>query len=329
MSHERVAISAHRLTKKFGDFTAVDDVSFTVDQGEIFGFLGPNGAGKTTTIRMLLGLMRPTSGQATVLGYALPQQAKALHARTGYVSQVFTLYSDLTAVENIRFYGQAYGLSRRQLRHRRDEIIAMAGLTGREHELTANLSAGWRQRLALGCAILHDPELVFLDEPTAGVDPVSRREFWEYIYQLARQGTTIFVTTHYMDEAELCQRLAFINRGQIVAQGTPDDLKAHQMWGQVLEIDCEEPETAMQVLRTAQGAGQLEAHDLNFYGIQIHAVVPDAAAAREPIRTLLVDAGITVRHIDWIAASLEDVFIANMRGGPALSRSTEPKKPGF
>jgi ABC-2 type transport system ATP-binding protein len=202
------------------------------------------------------------------------------------------------------------------LRQRQEELIAMAGLGGREKELTANLSGGWRQRLALGCAIIHNPELVFLDEPTAGVDPVSRRAFWELIYSLARRGATIFVTTHYMDEAELCQRLAFINVGRLVAMGTPEELKAQQMQGQVLEIDCDQPETALKVLHTAETAGQLGVHDLAFYGARLHAVVPDAAAARGPVRRLLIEAGIRVHGVDWIASSLEDVFMASMRRAP-------------
>ena len=331
---ERVIV-VNDLTKEFPmgrgkrPLPAVDHISFDVHRGEIFGFLGPNGAGKTTTIRILLGLMRPTSGQATVLDYRVPQQAKELHTRTGYMSQVFTLYNDLTPVENMRFYGRVYGLSRRELKGRQANIIAMAGLAGRENERTVNLSGGWRQRLALGCAIIHAPELVFLDGPTAGVDPVSRRDFWELIYQLAKDGTTVFVTTHYMDEAELCQRLAFINRGQLVALGTPEEFKTHQMEGQVLEIDCDQPEAAMEVLRTAASQGHqslgdtrlieltsdhpLEMHDLSFYGAQIHAVVPDATSARFLIKKWLVEAGITVHTIDWIAPSLEDVFIAKMR----------------
>jgi len=311
-----------RIPRRRDALVAVDGISFDVQRGGIFGFLGPNGAGKTTTIRMLLGLMRPTSGQATVLGYQVPRQAKALHTRTGYMSQVFTLYDDLTPMENMRFYGRVYGLSRRALHRRQDEIVAMAGLAGREHELTANLSGGWRQRLALGCAIIHEPELVFLDEPTAGVDPVSRRDFWELIYQLADQGTTIFVTTHYMDEAELCQRLGFINRGELVGLGTPGEFKEQQMWGQVLEIDCDQPESAMQALRAATASDRFEVHDMAFYGAQIHVVVPDAAASRLFIGELLTNAGIVTHAIDWIAPSLEDVFIAKMRESPV-----SPKRP--
>lgn len=312
-------IIVDNLTKQFpvgrkqDAFTAVDRVSFEVQRGEIFGLLGPNGAGKTTIIRLLLGLMRPTRGQVTVLGYQLPGQAKMLHTRTGYMSQVFTLYNDLTATENTRFYGRAYGLAPDDLRRRQAEIMAMAGLAGHAHDLTANLSVGWRQRLALGCAIIHEPELVFLDEPTAGVDPISRRDFWELIYTLAQGGTTIFVTTHYMDEAEFCQRLGFIDRGRLVALGTPDELKAAQMSGQVLELDCDQPEVAMRLLRAAAAAGEIEAQDLAFYGAQLHLLVPDALAARAPIAALLADAGVTVARMDWIAPSLEDVFVAKIR----------------
>ena len=308
------AILVDHLTKRFGDFTAVDDVSFQVGRGEIFGFLGPNGAGKTTTIRMLLGLLVPTSGIARILGYDAARQAKEMQACVGYMSQVFTLYGDLTAAENLRFYGQAYGLSPQRLSRRRCEIIAMAGLEGRENELTRNLSGGWRQRLALGCAIIHEPQVVFFDEPTAGVDPVSRREFWELIYKLAAGGTTVFVTTHYMDEAEQCQRLAFISGGRIVAQGTPDALKASEMRGQVLEIDCSEPERALRALRQAQGKGAAAVGEVALYGNLIHAVVPDVQAARAELTRLLGAAGITVQGIEWVPPSLEDVFISAVRG---------------
>ncbi|MBS1253573.1 MAG: putative multidrug ABC transporter ATP-binding protein YbhF [Anaerolineales bacterium] len=313
------AIVVQDLTKTFeqnrgqGGFTAVDHISFEVQQGEIFGFLGPNGAGKTTTIRMLLGLMRPTAGDAIVLGHHLPDEAKAVHARSGYMSQLFTLYDDLTAAENIRFYGQAYGLGGSDLRRRQEDLIAMAGLSGRENELTAHLAGGWRQRLALGCAIVHDPELVFLDEPTAGVDPASRRAFWELIYALARQGTTVFVTTHYMDEAELCQRLAFIDRGRIVALGTPDELRVRHMRGDVLELSCAQPEAAMQVLQRARQAGRLEElHQLSFYGAQLHVVARDSSAVQGAIRRLLSHAGIQGVALDQIPPTLEDVFISTM-----------------
>jgi len=312
MSSEPV-IRVEHLSKRFGAFTAVDDVSFQVAAGEIYGFLGPNGAGKTTTIRILLGLLLPSGGSARVLGYDVTRQAKAMQERVGYMSQLFTLYDDLTAAENLRFYGQAYGLGRQKLRRRQKEIIAMAGLEGREDELTSHLSGGWRQRLALGCAIIHEPDLVFFDEPTAGVDPVSRREFWELIYALAGQGVTVFVTTHYMDEAEQCQRLAFISGGRIVAQGTPESLKAESMHGQVLEIDCPRPEVAMGALREARARGSLALGEVALYGSQIHVVVPDAEVARPPLEQLLRQAGAPARRIEWVPPSLEDVFIANVR----------------
>ena len=307
------AILAEDLVKRFGDFVAVDRVSFAVARGEIFGFLGPNGAGKTTTIRMLLGLLNPTSGRALVLGYDVSKQAKAMQARAGYMSQLFTLYPDLTAAENIDFYGQVYGLRRHDLLPRRAEILQMAGLADRGNQRTVSLSGGWKQRLALGCAIVHRPELVFLDEPTAGVDPVSRREFWELIYNLARGGTTVFVTTHYMDEAEHCQRVGFINAGRLVALGSPSELKATQMHGQVLEIACADAESAVRVLRAAVRAGRLALDEVALYGAQVHAVVANAEQARPAIAALLEEAGIVVQSIERIAPTLEDVFISDVK----------------
>ncbi len=308
-------IVVRNLTKTFGDFVAVDGISFHVNRGEVYGWLGPNGAGKTTTIRMLLGLLRPTFGEARVLGFDPATQAKAMQARVGYMSQLFTLYNDLTARENVRFYGQAYGLSRRKLREREAEILSMAGLTERANTLTANLSGGWKQRLALGCAIVHEPEVVFLDEPTAGVDPISRREFWDLIYGMAKQGVTALVTTHYMDEAELCQRVGFISRGRLIALDTPDHLKTTQMRGQVLEIDVDDPDRALHLLSVAQSRGRIPFDEIALYGAQIHAVVPDAEAFREEIRDMLSDAGICVYGIEWIAPTLEDVFISAVKPG--------------
>ena len=300
------------LTKWFDHFVAVDHVSFTVGRGEVYGWLGPNGAGKTTTIRMLLGLLRPTEGQAWVLGYDCSGQAKEMQTHVGYMSQLFTLYNDLTAAENIRFYGEAYGLDRRALRLRQDEIIAMAGLQGREHVLTAHLSGGWKQRLALGCAIVHNPEVLFLDEPTAGVDPISRRQFWELIYTMARQGVTVLVTTHYMDEAELCQRVGFIADGHLIALDTPQRLKELQMRGEVLEVACGDPAQAVSVL------GRLDLFDeVALYGAMIHIVAPGVEAHRAAIDTALRGAGIAVRAMNVIAPSLEDVFISCVRSSAA------------
>ncbi len=302
------AIEVTNLTKKFGDFTAVDGVTFNIKRGEIFGFLGPNGAGKTTTIRMLLGLLRPTSGQATVLGYDVAQQTEQIRARIGYMSQRFSLYNDLTVRENLDFYGRTYGVRGEQLQRRKAFVIEMAGLKDRERELTRNLSGGWKQRLALGAAILHEPDILFLDEPTAGVDPISRRAFWDLLYELAEGGTTIFVTTHYMDEAEHCQNLAFIHSGRIIAQGSPEEIKLEQMSGQVLEIDCDQPDIAIRVLRDM---GVFE--EVALYGALIHLIASDVTAYRADIEQRLATAGIQIWGIDVILPSLEDVFIAKVR----------------
>jgi len=306
-------VVAEGLTKRFGDYTAVDHVSFNIHPGEVFGWLGPNGAGKTTTIRMLLGLLKPSAGKVRVLGYDPVTQTKAMQAHVGYMSQLFTLYNDLTARENIRFYGRVYGLKRDELARREAEIIRMAGLEGRENTLTANLSGGWKQRLALGCAIVHNPKVIFLDEPTAGVDPISRREFWGLIYAMAKKGTTVLVTTHYMDEAELCQRVGFISRGRLVALGTPDELKQHYMRGNVLEINTPNPDQAVRVLKEAQLANKLPLEEVALYGAQIHVVVPDAKKFSQPVKKLLLEEGIDVESLEWIIPTLEDVFISTIR----------------
>jgi ABC-2 type transport system ATP-binding protein len=302
------AVQAVELTKQFGDFTAVDRVSFIVGRGLIFGFLGPNGAGKTTTIRMLLGLLRPTSGAATVLGLDIVRQTAEIKKRIGYMSQRFSLYDDLTVDENLNFYGRTYGVRGKRLRGRKAFVLQMAGLEGRERELTRNLSGGWKQRLALGTAIIHEPEMLFLDEPTAGVDPISRRAFWDLLYELAAGGTTIMVTTHYMDEAEHCQSLAFIQRGRIAAYGSPADIKETEMRGQVLEIDCDQPALAIPVLREM---GVFE--EVALYGALIHAVAPNVEVLKVQIGQRMTEVGVQVRTMDAIAPSLEDVFISSVR----------------
>jgi len=308
MSNNNHAVEATELTKKFGDFTAVDRVSFTIQRGEIFGFLGPNGAGKTTTIRMLLGLLRPTGGQAQVLGFDIVKQTDEVKKRIGYMSQRFSLYNDLTVEENLNFYGRTYGVKNQQLRERKAYILEMAGLEGRERELTKNLAGGWKQRLALGTAIIHEPEMVFLDEPTAGVDPISRRAFWDLLYELADGGTTIFVTTHYMDEAEHCQRLAFIHGGRIAARGSPGDIKENVMRGQVLEIDCDQPEAAILTLR------RLDLFDeVALYGALIHVIAENGESHKPTIIKTLRDEGIRVESVDLIAPSLEDVFVSALK----------------
>jgi ABC-2 type transport system ATP-binding protein len=312
----RPPIVVEHLTKKFGDFLAVDDVSFTVNAGEVFGWLGPNGAGKTTTIRMLLGLMHPTSGSTYVLGFDSVRQTKAMHAVVGYMSQQFTLYNDLTPAENIRFYGRVYGLNAQEVRMRMDEIIHMAGLEGREKSLTRSLSGGWKQRLALGCAIVHRPRVVFLDEPTAGVDPLSRREFWKLIYAMAKEGVTVLVTTHYMDEAELCQRVGFISQGRLVALDTPAQLKRFQMRGEVLEISTDHSEAVLRALKAAQRRGALALDEVALYGAQIHAVIlggDSAVQSVEAVRAILTAEGVAVRSIQRIAPTLEDVFISAVK----------------
>ena len=305
---DKIAVQVEGLTKKFGDFTAVDGVTFQVRRGEIFGFLGPNGAGKTTTIRMLLGLVKATAGTAHVLGHDIRADVRLMRARLGYMSQRFTLYTDLTVDENLTFYGRAYGVRNARLKRRKQAIVEMAGLVGRERTLTRDLAGGWKQRLSLGCAIIHEPELLFLDEPTAGVDPVSRRAFWDLLYQLAAGGTTIFVTTHYMDEAERCHRLAFIQRGRIVVLGSPTEIKDTVMRGQVLEIDCDDPPNALRALRGLDGLDEVA-----LYGALIHVVAEGVVARRQEIERVLANASIEVRTLDVIAPSLEDVFISSVR----------------
>ena len=308
MNDHELAVIVSDLVKRFGDFVAVDGIDFDVRRGEIFGFLGPNGSGKTTTIRMLLGLLKPTAGHARVLGFDIHREAGEIRKHIGYMSQRFSLYNDLTVVENLNFFGRTYGVRGKRLRQRKEFVLEMANLSGRERELTGTLSGGWKQRLALGTAILHEPAMLFLDEPTAGVDPLSRRAFWDLLYELADGGTTIMVTTHYMDEAEHCHRLAFIHRGRIVAGGTPDEIKVREMRGQVLEIDSDSPEEVIPLLRRT---GWFD--EVSLYGALVHAVGVDAERRIGETRQLLQETGIDVVTVDRIAPSLEDVFIASVR----------------
>jgi ABC-2 type transport system ATP-binding protein len=302
------AVRVHNLTKSFGDFMAVDHISFEVPRGQIFGFLGPNGAGKTTTIRMLLGLLKPTGGSATILDLDVVRQTEQVRRHIGYMSQKFSLYNDLTVEENLNFYGGVYGVANERLRRRKAYILKMAGLQGRERELTKNLSGGWKQRLALGIAIIHEPEVIFLDEPTAGVDPISRRAFWDLLYELADEGATIMVTTHYMDEAEQCQNLVFIQRGRRVALGSPAEIKTGEMRGQVLELACDAPERAIAALRALNLF-----EEVALYGALIHVVTTDPDHHQPLIAQTLADQGISVSTLERIAPSLEDVFIASVR----------------
>ncbi len=307
------AIAVTGLTRDFGSFRAVDHVTFTVPRGQIFGFLGPNGSGKTTTIRMLLGLLKPSDGQALVLGCDIATQSDQLRPRLGYMSQRFSLYDDLTVTENLRFYGRTYGLSGARLHGRIDFMLKMAGLDERPRERTRNLSGGWRQRLALGAAILHEPDLVFLDEPTAGVDPVSRRAFWDLLYEIAAQRVTIFVTTHYMDEAEHCEQLAFIHDGHLIARGSPDHIKDTMMAGQVLELSPDRPAAAMSALRTMQADPAYHIEEVALYGAQIHVVASDADALIPAIRDRFQADALNTGPMAVIAPTLEDVFISCIR----------------
>ena len=307
------AAIAQNLTKRFGDFTAVNDVSFEVQPGEIFGFLGPNGSGKTTTIRMLLGLMKPTSGSVRVLGMDVESDTANIRPRVGYMSQRFSLYNDLTVLQNLNFYGAAYGLKNAELQARIRDALSRAGLEGREGAKTRDLSGGWRQRLALGAAILHRPEVIFLDEPTAGVDPVSRRAFWDLLYKLIAEGITVFVTTHYMDEAEHCVRLAFIQRGRIIAYGSPNQIKSEIMRGQVLEIAPSDAVGAVKTLREAQASGTLPIEEVELYGSLVHVVARDMKKHKRAIKAVLDGAGIRAGVMSVIEPSLEDVFISAMK----------------
>jgi ABC-2 type transport system ATP-binding protein len=304
MADESIAIVTDALTKKFGDFVAVDGIDLSVRKGEIFGFLGPNGSGKTTVIRMLCGVIAPTSGSATVLGYDVVKQSVEVRKRIGYMSQKFSLFEDLTVDENLRFYSGVYGLTREEFAERRGYVLDMADLRGREDELTGNLSVGWKQRLALGAATIHDPELLFLDEPTSGVDPAARRQFWELLYDLADRGVTLFVTTHYMDEASHCHRLAFIFRGGIIAEGTPGHIKDSISRDTILEVDTDDPDLALATLEKTECVK--EAY-LN--GAFVHANVGLECDAEKVVRDALVAAGDTPRTVVPVEATLEDVFV--------------------
>ena len=301
------AVEVEDLTTRFGDFTAVDAVTFTVEPGEIFGFLGPNGAGKTTTIRMLSGLLRPTSGEACVAGLDVKAQAEAVKQQIGYMSQLFSLYGDLTVDENITFFAGLYGVRGERLEARRAWVLRMAGLEHHREQLTAELSLGWKQRLALGCAVLHEPPILFLDEPTSGVDPISRRNFWELIYSLADAGTTVLVSTHYMEEAEYCHRLALMNRGRLIALDTPANVR-RLMKEPLLEIVTADGPAVAQALQGTPGV--IEAA---LFGRAVHVAVEDAAAAAAGLPAFLAARGLPVDRIHAIEPSLEDVFVALVR----------------
>jgi ABC-2 type transport system ATP-binding protein len=298
------AISVRALTRRFGDFTAVDAVSFEVAEGEIFGFLGANGAGKSTTIRMLCGLLRPTSGTAVVGGVDVGRDPEGVKTRIGYMSQKFSLYEALTVDQNIRFYGGIYGLEGARFDARRRFVLEMAGLEGRERTLARDLAGGWRQRLALGCAILHEPRIVFLDEPTGGVDPVSRRQFWRLIDGLAREGTTVLVTTHYLDEAEHCSRIAVISAGRLAALGTVDELRSVFDDRRIVELRAPEPVSLMKALDALPVVEKT-----SLFGTAVHAVLRDRAVDSARLAADLRAAGHVVTSVEPVEPSLEDVFL--------------------
>jgi ABC-2 type transport system ATP-binding protein len=314
-----VTVAARDLTRRFGEFVAVDEVSFTVTAGEIFGFLGSNGAGKTTTIRMLCGLLAPTAGEATVLGLDIARDADAIKRRIGYMSQRFSLYTDLTVAENLEFWGGAYGLGGGRLRERREWAIATAGLDERRRTLVRELPGGFRQRLALGAALLHEPPVVFLDEPTGGVDPEARRRFWDLIDELAAAGKTVFVTTHSMDEAERCHRVALMHAGRLLALDTVPALKASIPPGRLVEVSCPRPAQALAVIETIAGVGEAA-----LFGDRLHALLADPLLTAT-IEECLAAAGFSPVAVGVIAPSLEDAFIHIISRAEQRPASFEPR----
>ncbi|MHB8844255.1 MAG: ABC transporter ATP-binding protein [Nitrospirota bacterium] len=301
-NQNHIAVKVRDLTRTFGDFVAVDRISLEVKKGDIFGFLGPNGAGKSTTIRMLCGLLIPTGGEGTVGGYDINTGSEEIKKIIGYMSQRFSLYDDLTVEENINFYSGIYNVAQAKKPARKQWVLEMAGLGDSRNALTRTLPGGYKQRLALGCAVLHEPSILFLDEPTSGVDPLSRRGFWKLIDEMAKAGTTVFVTTHYMDEADYCDRLALIYRGAIIAEGTPGELRRKHMTRDVLEVETENAVTAMDAL----SRGGIETA---IFGSVLHATVGSAREDIPKLAKLLADAGIAVQRIEKIVPSLEDVFV--------------------
>lgn len=306
------AIEVDGLTKLFGDFTAVDAISFEVPRGEIFGFLGPNGSGKTTTIRMLCGTIEPSAGTAIVLGHDVVTDPESVRCSIGYMSQRFALFEDMTVDENLRFYAGVYGIKGERFDERRRYVLEMADLFGRERELTANLSVGWKQRLALGCATIHEPELLFLDEPTSGVDPTARQQFWELLNELAESGVTLFVTTHYMDEATHCNRLAFIYAGRLIAIGSPTQIRRERMKDHILEVEVDDIEGALSWLEERP-----DVRETYLSGAYLHVNVgehPDPCALADDLRQV----GFTVQRCELVEPTVEDVFVhlvGEQRGG--------------
>ena len=303
------SVKVEKLVKRFGQFVAVDRIDLAVRKGEVFGFLGPNGAGKSTTIRMLCGLLKPTSGRAVVAGFDVSKKPEAVRQNIGYMSQKFSLYNDLKVIENIRLFAGLYSVPTNKLQERIEWALTMANLKGQENLITGTLPGGWKQRLALGCAVLHKPPVIFLDEPTSGVDPITRRQFWDLIHQMAEDGVTVFVTTHYMEEAEYCNRLALIFRGKIVALGSPSELKRNSMNGEILLVECEPLGAAVEALQSAPGV-----MDAAVFGNALHLVVKEAAVAIPQLQGYLAEHNIAVTRMEKIPPSLEDVFVSQTTG---------------
>jgi ABC-2 type transport system ATP-binding protein len=299
------AVEIEELVKTFGSFTAVDRVSLKVKKGEIFGFLGPNGAGKSTTIRMLCGILTPTSGNGTVGGFDINRQSEKIKQNIGYMSQKFSLYEDLTVEENLNFYSGIYRLSNGIREPRKEWVLQMAGLKDRLKSLTSTLAGGWKQRLALGCAILHEPSILFLDEPTSGVDPLSRRRFWDLIYEMAGRRVTVFVTTHYMDEAEYCDRLALIDQGRVIALGTPEELRTQYMPEAVWELETERLIDSLRALKESQRFSEVAV-----FGNALHVLAKREEDLSASVHSILAEQGIIPGRLEKIEPSLEDVFVS-------------------
>ncbi len=310
MSGAVPAVLTRGLTKKFGTFTAVDHLDLSIEKGQVVGFIGPNGAGKSTTIRMLCGLLRPTEGTATVAGLDVGREPEAVREHIGYMSQKFSLYGDLTVRENLKFFGGIYRVPRRDIEERTRAAVSMAGLEGREGALVRTLAGGWKQRLALGCAILHRPPILFLDEPTSGVEPEARRQFWDLIHELAGGGVTILVSTHYMEEAEYCNRIALIDRGKLIAMGAPGELRSQRLGGQLVEVECAPLGAALQALAAAPGV--IEAA---IFGDKLHVVLGEAGLGPAELPGFLATRGIQAGQVRSVAPSLEDVFVHLVSGG--------------
>lgn len=315
-----IAVSVHDLEKKFGVFTAVNKISFEVKRGEIFGFLGPNGAGKSTTIRMLCGIITPTSGAGQVGGFDINKEQEKIKQNIGYMSQKFSLYDDLTVEENINFYGGIYKIPQAKLKVRKEEIIRLADIASFRNRLTKTLSGGWKQRLALGCAIIHEPKIIFLDEPTSGVDPITRNNFWAIIKDMAKSGVTVFVTTHYMDEAENCDRMTLIYKGNIIAMGTPKEMKTDFMKNDVLEINIPDSESWMEKLKPLNAVKEAA-----LFGNSIHAVVLDSKSAIPAIKKLFAQGKTKDFSVVRIEPTLEDVFVSLIENYDESAKG-EPKK---